>query len=156
MQRAKWREQTLLCNMLAKFLETSTEHTDPLSYTTIWRPAHLHWWVFMVRSCSRGQFDSSDPKAPDVCLEIISSDLKNIRGCYCVPLTVLHYHPFHTPFPQNLERPALQRRKEHFPPPLAPAPCTFKEVFQKSQSDENHRLCTVQPGLLCHKLCCRT
>lgn len=77
MQHAKLGGQTLPCNMIAKFLETSREHTDPLSSTNIWRSAHLHRWVFMVRSCSRGQFNSSDPKAPDVCLEIISSDLKN-------------------------------------------------------------------------------
>lgn len=91
MQCAKLRGQTLLCNMLAKFLKTSTEHTDPLSSTKIWRFAHLHRRVFMVRSCSCGQFNSSDPKAPDVRLEIISSDLKNIRGCYHVPLAVLSH-----------------------------------------------------------------
>lgn len=144
MQRTKLRGQTLLCNMLAKFLRTSTEHRDPLSSTNIWRCAHLHGWVFMVRSCSCGQFNSSDPKAPDVCLEIISSDLKNMRGCYHVPLAVLHYHLF----PTNLERAALQRWKQHLLHSLPSAPHTFQEVLQKSQSGENHGCALYNQGCL--------
>lgn len=139
MEHAKLGGQTLLYNRLAKFLGTPTEHTDPLTSMNIWRSAHLHRWVFMVRSCSCSQFNSSDPKAPDVCLEIISSDLKKYQSmlscAFCCPTLITI--PFTHPFPTNLESPALQRWK-HFLPSLPPAPHAFKEMFQKSQSGENH------------------
>lgn len=155
MQQAKLRGQTLLCNMLAKFLETSTEHTDPLSSTNTWRFAHLHRGVFMVRSCSRGQFNSSDPKAPDVCLEIISSDLKKIRRRYHVPLAVLHYHPFDTPFPHKFGKTSTRDGNNTFSL-LSPQLLTPSWSCFRCHSLWKSWLCTVQPGLLCHKLHCRT
>lgn len=155
-QHAKLRGQTPLCDMLAKFLETPTEHTDPLSSTNIWRSAHLHGWVFMVRSCSRGQFNSSDPKAPNVCLEIISSDLKN-KSEYVIMCLLLSYTTisFTHPFPTSLERPALEM--ETTLSPFSPRQLLIpsRKCF-RSHSLWKPWLCTVQPGLLCHKLHCRT
>lgn len=77
-QKRKERGQALQQSSLAKFFGMPLGHTDPLSSMSIRRPAHLHRWVFMVRSRPCSQFDSSDPKAPDVCLEIVTSDLKDI------------------------------------------------------------------------------